>query len=677
MLIRNSLDWFLASALRKHATFFFLAVCYMVILFGGLRVTLMLFNLDLAMHIASIDLLKSLLIGIRFDLIVTAYACLPLTLLPLFGHRQIYRKICHYWLTAFAGLCCFLAIMELYFYAEFQQRLNSLVFVYLGEDPMTVLSMLWYGFPVVTLLAVCLVLCVLSYLVFRQIEMATRSAGVAGKHSFMVAIVAVASLLVVDVALARGTLRSGPPLRWGDAYHSDNLFANQLALNGSYTLAKAWIRFSSQQQNNYWHTVTDSTRSRRLVREILLTEHDDLMDTETAVVRRKHHPQQAARDNGIENVVIILMESFSGEYVGALGHSEGVTPEFDKLATEGLLFTRFFSNGTHTHQGMFATLDCFPNLPGYEYLMQQPEGRNRFSGISRLLDMDYYQNLYVYNGDFSWDNQSGFFRNQGLDNQIGRDDIEEPTFIDPTWGVSDEDMFTQALRSLDTLSRERPFLAVLQTLSNHTPYSLPDPLPFEPVMEDGEISVRLTPMKYSDWALGQFFEKVRGTDYFDKTLFVILGDHGFGVETQISDVNLLRFHVPMLLLGPGIVETYGQTDDRVATQVDVVPTIMGLLGESFQHQCWGRNLLALPEGDKGFGIIKPSGGHDTVAIIEGDYLLTDHPQTGTNLFRYSLYPQAYSERLEDVEMQKNMKARLRAYVYNALQSLQDNTAGDR
>ena len=90
-------------------------------------------------------------------------------------------------------------------------------------------------------------------------------------------------------------------------------------------------------------------------------------------MRRDFQPP-ADRTLPVKNVVVILMESFAGHSVGALGSPNNITPYFDKLAKEGLLFDRFFSNGTHTHQGMFATMACFPNLPGFEYLMQTPEG---------------------------------------------------------------------------------------------------------------------------------------------------------------------------------------------------------------------------------------------------------------------------------------------------------------
>ncbi len=366
--------------------------------------------------------------------------------------------------------------------------------------------------------------------------------------------------------------------------------------------------------------------------------------------------------------MVILMESFSGQYVGALGGDLDVTPEFDKLAEEGVLFTRFFSNGTHTHQGIFATLSCFPNLPGYEYLMQQPEGRNRFSGLTRLFPS--YGGVFVYNGDFNWDNQRGFFTNQGLAHMVGRFDYESPRHIDPAWGVSDEDMFSRAIQELDGM--DEYFVAYLQTLSNHLPYSLPKPLRFDPVDDADGYSERLTAMKYSDWALGEFFRNARQRPWFDNTIFVILGDHGFGNRHQLTEVNLLRFHVPLLIIAPGLAP---DVRDRVGSQVDVIPMILGLMGRPIRHQCWGRDLMHLQDGDEGFAIIKPSGNEPTVALVDDEYVLTFDHTRGDHLYRYDLAEPA-AHPVRDGALSLEMQRRLKAYVQTATTSLRQNTTGN-
>jgi len=481
-------------------------------------------------------------------------------------------------------------------------------------------------------------------------------------------------LLMVFLAVwgGRGTLRSGPPLRWGDAFHSQYLFANHLALNGTYTLAKAAM--DTRESGDEWLNALPMATAVGLVRDMLLTPRDELLEPEHYPLLRRHTPLNRLPVPP-RNIVLIMMESFSGEFTGALGNDQGITPEFDKLAARGLLFDRFFSNGTHTHQGMFASVACFPNLPGYEYLMQQPEGQHRFSGLPVLLNAQGFNDLYIYNGHFSWDNQQGFFRNQGMSNFIGRDEFRNPVFIDPTWGVSDQDMFNRALEELAQMPPDKPFYAILQTLSNHTPYALPEELPVEAVTGFGKLDLHLTAQRYSDWALGQFFAKAAQSPWFKDTVFAIVGDHGFAITRQLSEIDLLRFRVPLLILGPAIRETYGAVNHTVATQTDIVPTLVGLLGKPFVHQCWGRNLLSLDENDAGVGVIKPSGSDMTVALIQGNQLLIKPPRGNELLGRYALSPDEFYERETDKELNDELSGKLAAFIQVAMQSLRDNRTG--
>jgi phosphoglycerol transferase MdoB-like AlkP superfamily enzyme len=670
-----------AISLRAHLAFLFGSAAVFVGLFFLLRLALLAYNQELIDGTPATAFAEAFFNGLRFDLRVVVLICIPLLLSIPSARAMAARKAHRIWLTSCASLAVLLGIVELDFYQEFHQRLNQLVFQYFKEDPGTVMSMLWYGFPVVRhLLAWALATAAIAW-VFLRLDRMTRPANTtldatATAHSIHRGWrwVALLLCLMMSVAAARGTLRQGPPLRWGDAFTTESMFANHLGLNGILTLYDAGKHAFSDHRELAWTNSMEPDVAVQVTRNLLLTPRDHLIDADSAPVRREYVPP-AEGALPVRNVVVILMESFAGRYVGALGDKHGITPNFDKLAREGLLFTRIFSNGTHTHQGMFATMACFPNLPGFEYLMQTPEGGQQFSGLPQLLKQRNFDNLYVYNGDFAWDNQSGFFGNQGMTNFVGRNDFINPLVSDPTWGVSDQDMFDRAFIELRDNFKDRPFYALIQSLSNHTPYPLPDPLPVEPVTGHGSQDEHLTAMKYSDWALGQFFDKVRTLPAFKETLFVLVGDHGFGGVEQLTDMDLLRFHVPMLLIAPGIQEKFGSINETVGTQTDVVPTIMGRLGDPVVHQCWGRDLLALPEGDKGFGIIKPSGSSQNVAILDGENVLVQSEEGDGKLYRYAVGAHRSTEPLDDEALKARLLGRMKAFVQTATRSLLDNTAG--
>ena len=657
-------------SLRPDLAFLAGSLALFLILEQLLRALLLWRNFDLAAGIPATELAEAFAVGLRFDLIVAALIHLPLALALVAPQGLGRRRLARLWLTFAGAVVLFLGMVEPEFYDQFHVRLNSLAVQYLKEDPGTVTSMLWHGFPVLRYLALWAALTALLAWALKGLDRLTPPGPRPTLARRLPLVLVVLFLLAWG---ARGTLRQGPPLRWGDAFHGPHLFANHLALNGTWSLWKAVFGRDRHGLAKRWLEAMPADQALARTRRMLLTDRDRLLLPDRYPILRRPTPQ-ARLPKPPRNLVLIIMESFSARFVGALGHDHGITPHFDRLAAQGLLFDRFFSSGTHTHQGMFASVACFPNLPGFEYLMQSAEGQHRFSGLPALLKPRGFQDLYVYNGDFAWDNQKGFFRNQGMSRFIGRYEIESPVFIDPTWGASDQDMFDQALREIARLDPHKPFFAVLQTLSNHTPYALPDPLPVPPVTDKGRLNEHLTAMRYADWALGRFFEAARRQPWFDDTLFVLVGDHGFGMRGQISDIDLLRFHVPLLILGPGVRETFGAVDHRVGSQPDIVPTAVALLGRPFVHQCWGRNLLDLPADDPGFAVIKPSGSDQTIALIRGEKILVKPPTGAPVTGIYDLEGQAvYRDR--SLPDGKAMYQDLVAFVATALRALLDNKTG--
>ena len=672
----------LQPTVKSHLAYTLLCALVMMVMLSLLRLALLVYNRDMILDTPAATFLEAFANGLRFDLRLVVYLSIPL-LLALFSVRAMAaRGFFRFWLTLASSIALLLGLIEMDFYREFHQRLNGLVFQYISEDPATVSSMLWNGFPVARYLVAWAIGTWLLSLAFKGADRATRPRGPFSGGTIVSRQVApwytrtavFMVCLVICVIAARGTLRQGPPMRWGDVYTTDSIFANQLGLNASLSLIGAAKSRFSEHRDNVWKATLPDSEAQQVVRDLLLLPQEKLVDADIAAVRRDYLPP-AEKTLPIKNVVVILMESFAGHSVGALGASGNVTPYFDKLAKEGLLFDRFFSNGTHTHQGMFATMGCFPNLPAFEYLMQTPEGSHKLSGLPQLLSARNFDDVYVYNGDFAWDNQSGFFSNQGMTTFIGRNDYVNPVFSDSTWGVSDQDMFNRGLEELKAREGKAPYYALLQTLSNHTPYALPTPLPVEPVTNRGRLNDHLTAMRYSDWALGQFFEKARKEPYFKETLFIVVGDHGFGDERQITEMDLGRFNVPLLLIAPGMQDKFGVRDHTVGTQIDIVPTIMGRLGGETRHQCWGRDLLNLPEGDKGFGVIKPSGSDQTVALLTADRVLVLPKEMPPKLWQYELGANPTGKVIPESADEAQLKQKLESFLQTATKSLLDNTAG--
>ena len=642
--------------------------------FSALRLLLWWRNADFGSDAPPGVIAQSFLVGLRFDLAVGAYLMIllfiPLVLLPERGRRWVRRLF----LLLFA-LLLVLGMAEAEFYREFSVRFNNLVFEYLKHAGI-VSGMIWDGYPVVRYLAGWVLLTGLflaaeGWWWRRCLRPAAALAREASGR--LVRGMTATLVLVLLVFTSRGGFAS-EPLRWGDAFFSETTFANHLALNGFFTLGRsAWDTIYSKHP--FWASRLPAAEASAITANMLLLPDDEsLAGADHPLLRRSGAVAEAA--SRPRNVVVILMESFAGRYCGALGDDHGLTPEFDRLAEEGVLFTRAFANGTHTHQGVYATLTSFPNLPGYEFLMKMMEASQEFSGLPSLLERHDYQSLFLYNGLFSWDNKEGFFRQHGIDRFIGTEDYVEPVFRDPVWGVSDLDVYRRANQEFRAMAGSRPFLGVILTLSNHAPFNLPDPLPFPRIHTGNHLEVRFNGMRYADWALGEFFRLASREEYFKDTLFVITGDHGFAVSPNITPMALGRFHVPLLFYAP--VHLPPQRRATVASQVDIGPSVMGLLGRNDPHQAWGRNLFAPALRDAGFAVIKPSGSEEVVALVEDDRVLLRDPKSRPQLYRYDLDGRAANagdQAAGDPELTRAMEKRLLAYVQTGILALRSRQLG--
>jgi phosphoglycerol transferase MdoB-like AlkP superfamily enzyme len=654
-----------------------------MVLFCFFRAGLLLSNAHFFSSVPVKTLLLSFLVGSRFDCLVTSQLVLPLLawlLLPVLGWQYSPRIV--RWiplsLTLLWSPVLFLAMAEWQFYGEFQDRFNNLAIQYLNESPSIVLSMLWHGFPLAQYCGIGVLMAVLLYYCLKLL---LRRSGLPGTFTwkrYTARVLAPGLLLVIFLVIgARGTIRQGPPLRWGDAYFSDYVAANQLALNGIFTLSRTIQKRNSNIRASAWNKTMPADRALSKTRELVLQPGDRLLaPAEYPLLRVPGESPRAVQFSPRpRNLVIILMESFLGEFVGALGAPYNATPCFDQLSKKGLLFDRFFSQGTHTHQGLFATLCSFPNLPGFEFLMSDAAGKQLFRSLPAILSEQAYQTVYVYNGSATWDNQEGFFRNQGMRDFVGREDYINPLHNDPTWGVSDEDMFMRAADEIDRLSAQGPAFALLQTLSNHAPFNLPPPAPFADIDGPVHLRPRLNGLRYADWALGKFFNVASQKPWFRETLFVVLADHGFAFESKQADIDLDEYHIPLLFYYPGDTRYAGRRIHTIGSQVDVLPTSLGLLEVRSAGQPWGRDLFRLDSHDRGWAVIKPAGTSQKAAFIRDNYLVILKPEFAPELYKFELNPWRAVKTSGQPDMASTLSRDASAYLQTAITALASKHAG--
>jgi phosphoglycerol transferase MdoB-like AlkP superfamily enzyme len=282
------------------------------------------------------------------------------------------------------------------------------------------------------------------------------------------------------------------------------------------------------------------------------------------------------------NVVMISVESLSAEFLSPFGNPRLLTPALDALAKQGLLFTKLYATGTRTVRGLEALTLSVPPTPGHS-IVKRPDNANLFT-IGEVFKQRGYEPLYLYGGYGYFDNMTAFFAGNGY-TVVDRTALKpEEIHFQNIWGVADEDLFTLTLRELDQrFAAGTKFFAHVMTTTNHRPFTYPEgriDIPSKTSRDGG--------VKYTDYAIGRFIELARGKPWFDDTLFVIVADHTHKGRGR-QELPIENYHIPMIIyspkhVAPGRVET-------IASQIDVPPTILGLLNFSYPSRFFGQDIL--------------------------------------------------------------------------------------
>ena len=510
----------------------------------------------------------ALLIGALFDLGAATFFLAPFAVL-LAGWPARYpvalKVLLALLLLPVCGLLAFVAAAELTFWNEFASRFNFIAVDYLIYTNEVIGNIREsYNMPLLLSLVGGFSLVLWWVIVRRMGPFVSVPPGGLGVRSRAVALWTIAPFVAFSALDARYK------------EFSQDAQLNELAGNGYYDF---WHAFRSNEidYERFYRTLPPERAAQVLAREL------DPARPAAEVSRLPFERTIAAR--GPEkrlNVVLISVEALSADFLAAFGNREGLTPRLDRLAGEGMLFTRLYATGTRTVRGLEALTLSFPPTPGHS-IVKRPDNGGLFS-LGEVFRQKGYEPLYLYGGYAYFDNMEAFFSGNGY-TVIDRTALkpEEITY-ENIWGVADEDLFRHAIGELDRRHAARkPFFAHIMTVSNHRPFAYPA----------GRIDVpsgtsREGAVKYTDFAIGQFIDRARAKPWFDRTLFLIIADHthkGRG-RTELPPEN---YHIPLIVYAPGHVPQ--RRIDTIASQIDVGPTLLGMLGFSYRSRFFGHDIL--------------------------------------------------------------------------------------
>lgn len=554
---------------------------------------LALFRLALTLlfweRVAAVGGLGSVLLGgLRMDLQLLAYLLAPVALLIPFldprrpGGRRA-ALLVRLWLTLWAGVLVFMECATPSFMLEYGVRPNRVFLEYLIY-PREVFGTLWkaYRGSVLATLA-------LSGLAAAAMWRWLGRARGAARWSLARRLAVFPLIALAVVLAARSSLGHRPANPSSVAFSKDPL-VNDLALNATYSVLYAAYRMKDEED-------AAEVYGKLPREEVIARVRAGMVQAPEAFTHPRyptlHRQTPAVPRDRPRNLVIVLEESLGARYVESLGGLP-LTPELEALARDGLWFEQLYATGTRSVRGIEAVVTGFLPTPGRSVVKLVAPGRPFFT-LAGLLRRHGYTSLFVYGGESHFDNMRGFFLGHGFDRVI--DDKDYATYrFKGTWGVSDEDLFERAHREFEALG-ERPFFGLIFTSSYHSPYEIPEGrLPPDALGDNREHNA----IRYADFALGQFFRLARASSYWRDTVFLVVADH----DNRVSGATLVpigRFHIPGLILGadipPGRITT-------PASQIDLPPTLLGLMGLSAEHPMTGRDLLGPPHPDGGRAIMQ-------------------------------------------------------------------------
>lgn len=616
--------------------FFWISVLFLGI-FEGLRLLLLVFNHSDFRHIPALVLMKSFLVGARFDLSITLMTIAPLFLLNylfyLANWRRKLRIVNLIYLTLFASLYVFLGISEIEFFRYFQVRLNSF-FINWGENPAFVIKMIWESYPVVWYILGIVLLVSLIFLMFKKLQ--DRYYRRSTEEGFFLKITAFVLAVPLIFLGIRGTLSYKTPLRWGHAYFSSYNFANQLALNGVYTLANDIIYQKTDQADlQKLLGIADRRQAYNIVEK---------MSADSTGVPNKFplRTYKFGEDSKPYNVVIFLLESYS-DYDIRKYEKEGIPLFFNRIKDKGIYFPNFYSNGFHTYIGLFSSLFGMPNVYG-KSVLKQNIGQQEFSGLLNILRKKGYTGYFGVSHDPNFDNMAGFLRGNGVDHVISQFDFHRDEVLS-SLGVADHKLFEKMNEQFRN-ARE-PFFGVVLSTNNHGPWIIPQ----VPGKE-----FRST-FHYTDWALEHFFDLAAHEKYFRNTIFIITGDHG-RAETSGYDFNLQLTHIPCLIYNPDIIKP--EIVKNVTGQIDLSQTILGQLKMDYRTTNLGRDVLHMPNQFGGYALMQEG---KMLGFIWNDWYLIDHIDGTPELYRYQSENTKHNFAAEKPEVVKKLQQKARALYF--------------
>ena len=533
---------------------------------------------------------NTFLVGLLFDVGTVSFFALPYALYLLFFPQRWYGSLFDRIVTWFAyslGLVIFLFsfFAEITFWEEFKNRFNFIAVDYLIYT-FEVVKNINESYPIPWLVSGILFFTVALLFITKRKGIFQKT--FYSESTFMEKLFP--ALLVFSTVLIFALF-----VKNKDAEQFENRYNNEIAKTGIYSF------FSAFQNNelsftDFYKTLTVNEAFSEVKSEFK-RRGDSLLFPEKELIYRNISNVDSPQEQR-PNVIFICVESLSANFLGSFGNTENITPTLDSLANHSLFFTNLFATGTRTVRGMEAITLSIPPTPGRSIVKR--ENNQQLFTIGEVFKQKGYERNFFYGGDGYFDNMNSFFGGNGfnivdrgrgflLDASITttRTNIEdEEVTFENAWGIADGDIYNKVIKVADEAhSAGKPFFDFVMTTSNHRPYTYP-----EKKIDIPSGSGRSGAVKYTDYAIGEFLKKAQTKDWYKNTVIIIMADHCASSAGR-QELDVKNYHIPGLMLN--VPNVSAEKIDKMASQIDIFPTLFSLLNWNYNTNLYGIDILKM------------------------------------------------------------------------------------
>jgi phosphoglycerol transferase MdoB-like AlkP superfamily enzyme len=542
-------------------------------------------------------------VGLIYDTIDAGYFTIPFVLYLWLMPEKLFKKRFHgILLLLFFYISCAVLLVnasaEFFFWDEFNTRFNFIAVDYLVYTT-EVLGNIYQSYPVEWIIATVFLISFLITYALRNKLLAYPDKPFRFGQRTTPAVMALAFPLVSFIFVDNNL-----------HHFSNNTFVNELAGNGMYELFSAY-RNNELDYDQFYPHLRDQEAIDHIRKAMAI---DARVDSKSIT----HYVRSSGEEKKM-NVVLISIESLSAEYMRLFGNPKQLTPFLDSLSAHSLTFTNVYATGTRTVRGLEALSLSIPPTPG-QSIVRRPNNEGLFT-LATVFKEKGYTCKFIYGGYGYFDNMNYFFGHNGyhvVDRTALNDDEIDYENI---WGVADENLFTLSLREIDhSIDSGRLVLAHIMTTSNHRPFTYPE----------GRIDIpshtsRSGAVKYTDYALHKFFREASKRKWYNNTLFVITADHCASSAGK-TELPIKKYEIPLMIFSPGNI--LPRQESRLMSQIDIAPTLLGLLNFSYISKFYGYDIFKLKAGNERVFIST----YQALGLLERDSMVVLKPREKPEVF---------------------------------------------